>query len=359
MRKPVLVGAVLLLAAALGGGYWWYQTRGTADAASEPQGAPAGGFAIPVEAAPVETGRVVLAIPAVGSLRSYESVTVAPEIAGRLDAILVEEGQRVTKGTLIAKLDQSVYRAQLAQAMASVELSKADVERAQRMLQKDVASVQTVQQAESRLRASMADIAVAQANLGKTEITAPFDGILGLRQVSIGDYLEAGDEIINLEQIDPLKVDFRIPETYFSIAKVGQTITLKVDALPGETFEGKIYVIDPLIDREGRSIIIRAEVPNGSDRLRPGLFVSIDLVYDARENAVLVPEQAIVPIGEKRFVFRIVDGIAKQTEVELGIRQAGKVEVRKGLATGDTVVTAGQLKIADGMPVAPQPPAGN
>lgn len=358
MRKPVLVGAVLILAAALGGGYWWYQNRGAADAASD-QGGPPGGFAVPVEAAPVEVGRVVLAIPAVGSLRSYESVKLAPEIAGRLDEVGVEEGHRVTKGTLVAKLDQSVYRAELAQATANLELSKADVERFRRMQQKDAASVQSVQQAEARLRANMADIALAQANLDKTEITAPFDGILGLRQVSVGDYLEAGDEIINLEQVDPLKVDFRIPETYFSIAKVGQTVALKVDALPGETFEGKIYAIDPLIDRDGRSILIRAEVPNGSDRLRPGLFVGVDLVYDARENAVLVPEQAIVPIGQKSFVFRVVDGKAAQTEVELGIRQGGKVEVTKGLSAGDTVVTAGQLKIADGMAVAPQPPSGN
>jgi membrane fusion protein (multidrug efflux system) len=358
MRKPVLVGAVLVLAAAIGGGYWWYQNR-AADAASEPAGAPQGGFAVPVEAAPVEVGRVELSIPAIGSLRSNESVVIAPEIAGRLDAILVEEGQRVTEGTLVAKLDQSVYQAELAQATASLELSKADVERARSMQQKDVASLQTVQQAESRLRANTAAIALAQAQLAKTEIYAPFDGILGLRRVSVGDYLEAGDEIINLEQVDPLKVDFRIPETYFSIAKVGQTIQILVDALPGETFEGRIYAIDPLIDREGRSILIRAEVPNASDRLRPGLFVSIDLVYDARENAVLVPEQAIVPIGRKSYVFRVVEGKAAQTEVELGIRQGGRVEVTKGLAAGDTVVTAGQLKIADGVPVAPQPPQGD
>jgi len=357
MRKPVLVGAVLILTAALGAGYWWYQNR-AADAANAPAGPPQGGFAIPVEAAPVEVGRVELGIPAVGSLRSNESVTIAPEIAGRLDAILVEEGQHVTQGTLIARLDQSVYKAEVAQATASLELSKSDVERARSMQQKDVASKQTVQQAESRLRTNMADIALAQAQLAKTEIYAPFDGILGLRQVSVGDYLEAGDQIINLEQVDPLKVDFRIPETYFSIAKVGQTIAIDVDALPGEKFEGKIYAIDPLIDREGRSIIIRASVPNAADRLRPGLFVSVDLVYDARDNAVLVPEQAIVPIGQKSFVFRVVDGKASQTEVELGIRENGKVEVTKGLAAGDTVVTAGQLKIADGMPVAPQPPSG-
>lgn len=358
MRKPVLVGAVLILAAAVAGGYWWYQNR-AADAASEPAGAPQDGFAVPVEAAPVEVGRVELSIPAVGSLRSNESVTIAPEIGGRLNEILVEEGQRIAKDTLIARLDQSVYKAELAAAMASFELSKSDVERARSMQQKDVASVQTVQQAESRLRATTAEIALAQAQLAKTEIQAPFDGILGLRQVSIGDYLEAGDEIINLEQVDPLKVDFRIPETYFSIAKVGQTIDLFVDALPNEAFEGRIYAIDPLIDREGRSILIRAEVPNSGDRLRPGLFVSVELVYDARENAVLVPEQAIVPIGQQSYVFRVVDGAAKQTEVELGIRQGGKVEVTKGLAAGDTVISAGQLKIADGVPVAPQPPQGD
>lgn len=357
MRKTVVIGAVLIVAAALAGGYWWYQRQAPDGAA--PEGMPQGGFATPVEAVQVEVDRVELKVPAIGSLLSYESVILSPEIAGRLDAFLVEEGKPVTKGTPIARLDQSVYRAELARATASLELSKANVERFQQMQQRDVASVQAVQQAEAALRANVADIALAQAQLAKTEISAPFDGILGLRQVSVGDYLDAGDPMINLEQVDPLKVDFRIPETYFSIAKVGQTLAMAVDALPGETFEGKIYAIDPLIDREGRSILLRATVPNDDDRLRPGLFVSIELIYDARESAVLVPEQAIMPIGNGIFVFKVVDGKAVQTPVELGIRDAGRVEVTKGLAAGDTVVTAGQLKLMDGAAVAPQPPAGS
>jgi len=357
MRKTVVIGAVLIVAAALAGGYWWYQKQAAGGEAA-PEAMPAGGFATPVEAVQVEIDRVELKVPAIGSLLSYESVVLSPEIAGRLDAFLVEEGKPVTKGTPIARLDQSVYRAELARATASLELSKANVERFQQMQQRDVASVQAVQQAEATLRTNVADIALAEAQLAKTEILAPFDGILGLRQVSVGDYLEAGAPIINLEQVNPLKVDFRIPETYFSIAKVGQTLSMNVDALPGETFEGKIYAIDPLIDREGRSILLRATIPNDDDRLRPGLFVSIQLIYDAREQAILVPEQAIVPIGTGHFVFKVVDGKAVQTPVELGIRDAGRVEVTKGLVAGDTVVTAGQLKLMDGAAVAPQPPAG-
>jgi membrane fusion protein (multidrug efflux system) len=358
MRKTVVIGAVLIVAAALAGGYWWYQKQAPGGEAAAPEGMPAGGFATPVEAVEVEVDRVELKVPAIGSLLSYESVILSPEIAGRLDAFLVEEGKPVAKGTPIARLDQSVYRAELARATASLELSKANVERFQQMQQRDVASVQAVQQAEAALKANVAEIALAQAQLAKTEIAAPFDGILGLRQVSVGDYLDAGAPIINLEQVHPLKVDFRIPETYFSIAKVGQTLAISVDALPGEKFEGKIYAIDPLIDREGRSILLRATIPNEDDRLRPGLFVSIELIYDAREQAILVPEQAIVPIGTGKFVFKVVDGKAVQTPVELGIRDAGRVEVTKGLAAGDTVVTAGQLKLMDGAAVAPQPPAG-
>jgi membrane fusion protein (multidrug efflux system) len=362
MRRIILIG-VLLVAAVAAGGYWWMSRQGGAPgggehAAGGDSGAAGGGFALPVEAAPVEVGRIELTIPAVGSLRSNESVVIAPEIAGRLAEVLVAEGDKVAAGTTIARLDQSVYRAQLQQAQANLELSRADVERYQKMRAGEVASEQTMQRAEAALRTNLADIAVAQANLAKTELKAPFDGVLGLRRVSVGDYLDAGDAIINLEQVDPLKVDFRVPEVYFTTVKIGQIINITVDALPGETFQGTIYAIDPLIDAAGRSIVLRARVPNPDDKLRPGLFARVSLVYAVHDQALLIPEQAVVPFGDQKFVFRVVDGKAAQTAVELGEYVAGKVEVLKGLAAGDIVITAGQLKIANGMPVTPIAPGG-
>ncbi|MGH6933210.1 MAG: efflux RND transporter periplasmic adaptor subunit, partial [Dongiaceae bacterium] len=185
---------------------------------------------------------------------------------------------------------------------------------------------------------------------------APFDGVLGLRSVSIGQYLDPGDPIIKVEDIDPLKVDFRIPEIYFTKVRVGQRIDVTIDALPGEIMTGAVYAIDPLIDVEGRSIVIRASVPNGDGRLRPGLFARVALVYDTIKGAILVPEESIIPVSDEAFVFRVIDGKAARTKVVLGERSRGHVQVAAGLASGDMVVTAGQLKIQDGTPVSVQSP---
>jgi membrane fusion protein (multidrug efflux system) len=353
MRRIVLI-VILLVAVAAAGGYWWKTRQGTNETTAG-VGGPPGGFSIPVEAGTVETASIDLVIPAVGTLRSNESIRVAPEIPGRLAEILVEEGQKIAEGAVIARLDQSVYRAELLQAQSGLELAKADVERYKKMRAGEVASEQAMQRAAAALNENLARIALAQANLAKTELKAPFEGVLGLRRVSLGDYLDSGDVIINLEQVDPLKVDFRVPEIYFTTVKLGQTIKLTVDALPGETFEGTIYAMDPLIDAGGRAIVLRAQVPNSNDRLRPGLFARVSLVYDTHPSALLIPESAIVPFGSQKFAFRVVDGKAVQTEIKVGEYVNGKVEVLQGLKAGETVVTAGQLKIADGMPVAPIP----
>jgi membrane fusion protein, multidrug efflux system len=352
MRRIALI-VILLVAIAAAGGYWWKTRQAAKDATAT--AAPAGGFSIPVEAATVETNSIDLVIPAVGTLRSNESIEVAPELPGRLAEILVEEGQRIAEGAVIARLDQSVYRAELLQAQSGLQLAKADVERYKKMRAGEIASEQAMQRADAALNDNLARISLAQANLAKTELKAPFVGVLGLRRVSLGDYLDAGDVIINLEQVDPLKVDFRIPEIYYTTVKLGQTIKLTVDALPGQTFTGTIYAMDPLIDAGGRAIVLRAHVPNGDDRLRPGLFARVSLVYDTHPQALLIPESAIVPFGSLKFVFRVVDGKAVQTPIKVGEYVNGKVEVLEGLKPGETVVTAGQLKIADGMGVAPIP----
>jgi membrane fusion protein (multidrug efflux system) len=317
--------------------------------------APAGGFAIPVEAVTVAVERIDLTIPAVGSLRSNESVVLSPEIAGRVNEILADEGQAVTAGTPIARLDQSVYRAEIAEIEANLALSRANFKRADELLRKKAGTARARDEAEAELRANEAKLILARAMLDKTVIAAPFDGVLGLRSVSVGQYLAPGDPIFKLEQIDPLKLDFRVPEVQFTRIDIGQTINVRVDAFPDETITGTLYAIDPLVDENGRSVVIRARIPNERGRLRPGLFARVELVYDSIEQAIIVPEEAILPIGTDKFVFRVVDGTAALTKVELGQRFRGRVQVSKGLAAGDSVVTAGQLKIQDGAPVSVVP----
>jgi membrane fusion protein (multidrug efflux system) len=354
----ILVSLAILGAIGACGGLWYTYLRPPAEAPAA-MAAPIAGPAMAVEAAPVEIADIELTIPAVGSLRSYESVTVSPEIGGRVAEILVNEGEAIKAGTRIATLDQSVYLAELARAEASLFMSNANLKRAVDLLEKKVGTARAKDEAEAAWKADEAAIALAQARLDKTVITAPFDGILGLRSVSVGQYLEPGDAIIKIEDIDPLRVDFRVPEIYFDKIRVGQTIKVTIDALDGAAIAGTVRAIDPLIDVAGRSIVVRAELPNGDFRLRPGLFAEVALIYDTIEDAILVPEQSIVPVGSETFVYRVADGKAARAKVKLGERFKGRVQVSDGLSPGDMVVTAGQLKIQDGMAVSVQPAAAD
>lgn len=353
--RLLLFLALLVIAAA--GGYYWYTEMGpgaaapVADAGAE-AGGPPGGFAIPVEGAFVTAGPLTRSIPAVGTLRSNESVTLSPEMAGRVVEINIEEGGRVEAGAVVALLDQSIYNAELAQAQASLELSRANFQRAQDLVEKNAGTLRARDEAQAALRNDQAAVELARARLEKTKIIAPFDGIVGLRQVSVGQYLDPGDVIARLEDIDPLKVDFRVPEVYFRVVKVGQPIAIAIDAFPDQSFRGEVYAIDPQVDVNGRAVVIRARVPNDDGRLRPGLFARVNLIYESRDRVLFVPEQALVPIGEEQSVFKVVDGKAVMTKVVIGERVGSSVEILEGLAEGDIVVTAGQIKLQDQVPVA-------
>jgi membrane fusion protein (multidrug efflux system) len=192
---------------------------------------------------------------------------------------------------------------------------------------------------------------LAEAKLAKMDLRAPFSGIIGLRSVSMGDYVKEGADLVNLESIDPLKVDFRVPEIYMRQVKVGQPLQVQLDALPGRTFEGKVFAVNPLIDAAGRSVVIRAMVRNPDTSLRPGMFARVRLITRDAQDALVLPEEALVPQGDQQFVYRILDGKAVRTKVDVGQRRDSKVEILNGVDKDDVVVTAGQLKLRDGAPV--------
>lgn len=355
MNRFLKVAAVAALIGAPAAYYGYTQLRPAlpGPAASAPSGPP-GGFAMAVEAVAVKTKNLQRQIAAVGSLRSNESVIVRPEIAGRIAQFMFTESQKVARGMPLVALDASVFRAELAESRASLGLSQANFARAEELMQKGAGSARGRDEAIAKLRADEARVQLAQARLDKTTIMAPFEGVIGLRKVSVGDYLNAGQDIVNLEMIDPLKVDFRVPENYLSALAPGQALRVTVDAYPGRGFDGAVYAIDPLVDQNGRSILLRARLPNADGALRPGLFARVALVLTEKADALVVPEQAIIAFGTDQFVFRIVDGKAAMTKVKLGIRRDAEVEIVDGLKPGDTVVTAGQMKLRDGVPVRAQ-----
>jgi membrane fusion protein, multidrug efflux system len=349
----ILIAACMLAGA--GGAWWYFYAAPPAGGAVQP--APQAHMEIPVETAMVTVGPIQRRLTAVGSLRSNESVVIRPEIAGRIAEFKFEEGQPVKQGQPLVVLDDSVYRAQVEQVQAALELSRSNYDRAIDLLNRKVGTTKARDEALSQLHADQASLELAKARLDKTVLHAPFDGVVGLRKVSVGDFVDVGNEIVNVEQIDPLKVDFRVAELYVGAVKAGQHLQLGVDAFAGEQFTGEVYAIDPLIDESGRSILLRARLPNPDRRLRPGLFARISLVLNEREDAIQVPEQALVPQGQEQFVFKVVDGKVAFTKVKVGIRRDGMAEILEGLAPHDQVVTAGQLKIRDGAAVKPVPKA--
>jgi membrane fusion protein (multidrug efflux system) len=350
--------AIVAVAVAAGGGYWLGQQRGTATKSApgtatpgSVKGGPGAAPAVVVEAVTASTASMPQTITAVGSLRSDESVTLRPEVAGRVVAIGFEEGRPVAKSAVLVKLDAAINAAEVQQAKANLTLAKSKYERAIDLQKQGFISGQARDEAENNLKVAEAAEALAAARLAKTEIRAPFSGIIGLRSVSIGDYVKEGQDMVNLESIDPLKVDFRVPEIYLKQVQVGQTLEVGLDALPGKTYQGKVTAINPLVDAAGRAIVIRALVKNADTALRPGMFARVKLLTREAVDALVLPEQALVPQGEDQYVYRVVDGKAVRTKVEVGQRRDSRVEVLKGVAPGDTIITAGQIKIRDGTPV--------
>ena len=365
----LLVGAGVVAAIAAASALsFWAGSRNP----STPSGAKGPAQAAPAKASPgivVEATKVSLvklpqSLTAVGSLRSDETVILRPEIVGRVSQILFKEGERVQKGTVLVKLDASVQQADADRAKANLVLSKSKYDRAVDLRNQGFISGQAKDEAENMLRVAQADYELVQARLAKTVIPAPFSGTVGLRQVSVGDYVKEGQDIVNLESLDPLKVDFRVPEIFLSQVKDGATLQITLDALPDRAYDGRVYAINPLIDANGRSIVVRAQVPNKDGRLRPGMFARVRLFTSQSKDSFVIPEESLFPVGDDKYVYKVVDNKATRQKVDIGQRREGRVEILNGLAAEDVVVTAGALKLREGVAVsiansAPQaPPVG-
>lgn len=348
--------SILVLALLGGAGWWAWDFFGPQPPAEAPP--QEGGFAMPVAGQEVKVDTVLRTVEAVGTLSAHEAITVRPEIDGLVTAIEFDEGQRVLVGKVLVKLDDTILQAELVQAKASLALSERNYQRAAALAGQGSGTQRARDEALAALQYDQAAVQLVEAKIKKTVIVAPFDGFVGLRSVSLGDYVSPGQDLVNLSDITPIKVDFRVPELYLPSIQLGQELQVRVDAFPDTSFAGTVVAIDPQVDVNGRALVIRAEIPNGSLLLRPGLFARVDVVLERHDNAVLVPEAAIVPTKQGASVFKVVDGFAKQTPVVLGLRRPGEVEILEGLAAGDVVVTEGQIKLQDGMPVQLLPPPG-
>jgi membrane fusion protein, multidrug efflux system len=319
-----------------------------AQSAAKPGGKP---MAMPVRLAPVKQSTVTNEATAVGTLIANESVMIRPEIAGRVTGIHFKEGERVAAGAKLLSIDSAEIQAQRAASESERLLNQQRHDRTVELYKKNFISSQALDEARANLARAKARVDEDEARLRKSEILAPFAGTLGLRMISPGAYVRAGDDVVRLEDTSVIKLDFRIPETFLARLRRDQQVTLQVDAYPERAFKGRTYAVDSSIDEKTRTVLLRARVSNPGGELKPGMFARVSLVLDTFPNALLIPEQAVVPRGGQTFVFRVVEGKALLTAVETGNRVPGEVQILKGLNATDRVVTDGHQKLQDGMMV--------
>jgi membrane fusion protein (multidrug efflux system) len=331
-------------------------------AAAAGGGGPPGGMPpLPVEVAKIQPQPIPGGLSTVGSLRADETVVVRPEVAGRIERIHFEEGGNVAAGQALFTLDESLARAALNEARANLAIAQSAHARASRLNKERLIAGADYDRTVAQLAVEQARVNSANASLGKLSLRAPFSGRVGLRNVAVGDVVSAGQDLVTLVRLDPMEIDFSLPESALAQLKVGQSVQATVDAFPGENFSAVVVAIDPVVDPQSRSAHLRARIDNPDGRLRPGQFAQLRLDTGTGDaTALLVPEQALLQQGSERYVFTVVDGKAKRTVVTTGQRVPGMIQVLTGLKAGDTVITAGQSKpmMGDGLPVAPIPAQG-
>lgn len=290
-------------------------------------------------------------ISTVGTLRANESVTLVPELSRRLTKIGVEEGSMVAKGELLFKLDDSDFVAELAEIDARLKFAETEKNRADRLLPSKAISQQEFDTSAAAMRVIEAERKIKEVQISKTEIRAPFDGRVGVREVSEGAFVTPATALITLQDVSRIKLDFPLPERYSADVATGQDFTFTV-AGNGRVFEGKVTVIEPAVDAATRSLLVRGvcETPDG---LLPGGFAEVSLTLDVSANGFMVPSQAIVPSQRGQGVYVIKDGKAKLVPVEVGIRTEDKVQILRGLNAGDLVATTNLLRMRPGVEVTP------
>lgn len=419
-KNTVTAVAVVGIALAAAGG-WWYQNKpaSTASVAAPVAGAPAAGApaapgaapagpprAMGVEVAKVETSPLRDDAQTVGTLKSRQNIMLRPEVAGRVVALGFADGSQVRKGQMLVQLDDSLQRAEIQQAQAQMSIAQANHKRNQDLVSQGFIAQRSLDESQASLQVAQAQVALSCARWERMRIVAPFSGTVGLRTINIGDFVKDGADMVNLEDLTQLYVDFRLPERYQNKLSAKQTVEVLIDAMPGNNYQARIEAIDPLIDANGRSISVRAMLRNDgasdvsakkgapalkplepavatpspvppdsacqpkpaliADKftppgpLRPGMFARVNALFALKSEALSIPEEAIVPMGQKQFVIRAVAPeavagagplppdtklVSLRTEVKLGMRRPGRVEILSGLTAEDTVVVAGQHRL--------------
>ena len=309
---------------------------------------------MPVEVVAARSDTVVDAILATGQIEAMQSVELRPDIEGRIAEILVREGAAVARGAPLFKVDDAELRAEVARAEADRDLARQSLARTRELLGQKASSQSELERAEATSRGTEADLALLKVRLDRTVVRAPFAGVAGERHVSLGDYVTTSTPLLTVQTVSPQRASFQVPERYADQLKVGQQVTFRVAALVGREFTGRVDFVNPLVQLPGRTITVKALVANPRRELQAGMFIEVRLATAVRPQAVIIAEDAVLPIQGSSFVWVVQNGKATRRQVELGVRTPGLVEVRTGVESGEQVVVGGQERLAEGAPVQPK-----
>jgi membrane fusion protein (multidrug efflux system) len=283
-----------------------------------------------------------------------QAIELRPDIEGRILEILFREGSEVAKGTPLFRIDDAELQAQVARAEADRDLAKQSLERTRDLVQQRASSQADLERAEATARSADASLALLEVRLDRTVVRAPFGGVVGQRYVSLGDYVTTATRLASLQTVNPERVSFQVPERYSAQLHRAQTIAFQVAAMRNKTYTGTVDFVDPVVQLPGRTITVKALVPNPNRELQAGMFVEVRLATAQRPNAVVVPEDAVLALQGTMVVWVIKDGKATRRPVTLGVRSPGFVEVVEGVEAGEQVVVGGIEKMSEGAAVTPQ-----
>lgn len=351
VTQLAVVGALAVVG--VGGYYGWKEWSGGATAATARRGGTAP--TVTVEVVAVGTGTVTERIEAIGTSRAWESMTVTARQPGTIVGITFEEGQRVRSGTVLVELEGRERRADIDNARATRDEIRQQLVRARQLSASGSVAQARVDQLDQQMQAAEARLRATEARYDDVRIVAPFEGRLGMRQVSLGALVQPGTSITTLDDISQIRLDFAIPEIHLGRLRPGLAVTARSSAFTGRSFAGTVAVVDTRVDPATRSVRVTAVFPNPDETLRPGMFMNVELGLVERQNAVLVPEEAIVAEATRHFVLVVNDNRVDRREVRLGVRQPGQVEIANGLQAGETVIVRGVQRVRPGLVVNPRP----
>lgn len=305
---------------------------------------------LPVKATIIQPRPLVDNLVAAGAIKADEQVDISSEASGRIVSILFDEGSQVKKGDLLVTINNADLKAQIDRNRHQLTLAEQREQRQKMLLEKQGISQQAYDQVFTELSTMKAEAAVLQAQLDKTLIRAPFDGVLGLRQLSEGAYVTPGMKIVQLAKIQPVKIEFSVPDRYAGYLKKGSEISFSVDNVNSQ-FIGKVYAIEAVVDQQTRSLPVRALYANTEMNVKPGSFARVEIALTSLDNALQIPAEALIPEmgGNKVFVYR--NGLAQPVKVLIGLRSASSIQIIEGLQQGDTVITTGILQMRPGLAV--------